>query len=158
MPAAIAAAREATGKPVIVYPNSGEAWDARRRAWTGQSRFSAGLPRQWIAAGARIAGGCCRVRPADIAVIAGAATGPPCARRLRLTCPAGGGAAPGRLASSAHISIRFKYNQRQCARRFEQALITPRDESWPDLSEPIDAEYERFIFGGPFGSSAQIVH
>jgi homocysteine S-methyltransferase len=71
--AAIAAAREATGKPVIVYPNSGEAWDARRRAWTGQSRYSAGLPRQWIAAGARIAGGCCRVRPADIAVIAEAA-------------------------------------------------------------------------------------
>jgi homocysteine S-methyltransferase len=70
---AIAAAREATGKPVIVYPNSGEAWDARRRAWTGRPRYSAGLPRQWIAAGARIAGGCCRVRPADIAVIAEAA-------------------------------------------------------------------------------------
>ena len=71
--AAIAAAREATGKPVIVYPNSGEDWDARRRAWTGQSRYSALEPRQWVAAGARIAGGCCRVRPADIAVIAQAA-------------------------------------------------------------------------------------
>ncbi len=64
-----------TGKPVIVYPNSGEDWDARRRAWTGQSRYSAGQARQWIAAGARIAGGCCRVRPADIAVIAQAAAG-----------------------------------------------------------------------------------
>ena len=74
VPAAIAAAREATGQPVIVYPNSGESWDARRRAWAGRSRYSAGLPRQWIAAGARIAGGCCRVRPADIAVIAQAAT------------------------------------------------------------------------------------
>jgi homocysteine S-methyltransferase len=73
--AAIAAAREVTGKPVIVYPNSGEDWDARRRAWTGQSQYSAGLPRQWIAAGARIAGGCCRVRPADIALIARAAAG-----------------------------------------------------------------------------------
>ncbi len=73
MLAAIAAAREVTGKPVIVYPNSGEDWDARRRAWTGQSRYSDGQPRQWIAAGARIAGGCCRVRPADIAVIAQAA-------------------------------------------------------------------------------------
>ncbi len=73
--AAIAAAREVTGKPVIVYPNSGEDWDARRRAWAGQSRYSAGQPRQWIAAGARIAGGCCRVRPADIAVIAQAAAG-----------------------------------------------------------------------------------
>jgi homocysteine S-methyltransferase len=73
VPAAIAAARAAAGRPVIVYPNSGEGWDARRRAWTGQSSYSAGLARQWIAAGARIAGGCCRVRPADIAVIAQAA-------------------------------------------------------------------------------------
>ncbi|MGD0108932.1 MAG: homocysteine S-methyltransferase family protein, partial [Rhodopila sp.] len=73
---AVTAAREVTGKPVIVYPNSGEDWDARRRAWTGQSRSSAGLLRQWIAAGARIAGGCCRVRPADIAVIAQAAAVP----------------------------------------------------------------------------------
>jgi homocysteine S-methyltransferase len=73
--AAIAAAREVTGKPVIVYPNSGEEWDARRRAWAGRSRYSAGQPRQWIAAGAKIAGGCCRVRPADIAVIAQAAGG-----------------------------------------------------------------------------------
>ena len=71
--AAIAVAREVTGKPVIVYPNSGEEWDARRRAWAGRSRYSAGQPRQWIAAGAKIAGGCCRVRPADIEVIARAA-------------------------------------------------------------------------------------
>jgi homocysteine S-methyltransferase len=75
VPAAIAVAREVTGKPVIVYPNSGEDWDARRRAWTGQSRYSAGLPRQWMVAGAQIVGGCCRVRPADIAAIAKAAAG-----------------------------------------------------------------------------------
>jgi homocysteine S-methyltransferase len=73
VPGAIAAARAATGKPVIVYPNSGEGWDARRRAWTGRSRYGAGQPRQWIAAGASIVGGCCRVTPADIAVIAQAA-------------------------------------------------------------------------------------
>lgn len=73
VPAAIAAAREVTGKPVIVYPNSGEEWDARRRAWAGRSAYSAAQPGQWIAAGAKIAGGCCRVRPADIAVIARAA-------------------------------------------------------------------------------------
>jgi homocysteine S-methyltransferase len=75
VPAAIAAAREVTGKPVIVYPNSGEEWDARRRAWTGRSGYSAAQPRQWIAAGATIVGGCCRVRPADIAAIARAAAG-----------------------------------------------------------------------------------
>jgi homocysteine S-methyltransferase len=66
---AITAAREVTGKPVIVYPNSGEEWDARRRAWAGQSGYSPGLPRQWMTAGATIIGGCCRVRPADIAQI-----------------------------------------------------------------------------------------
>ncbi len=73
VPAAVAIAREVTGKPVIVYPNSSEEWDARRRAWTGRSGYSAAQPRQWIAAGASIAGGCCRVRPGDIAVIAKAA-------------------------------------------------------------------------------------
>jgi len=74
VPEAIAAAREATAKPVIVYPNSGEEWDARRRAWTGRPRYSAAQPRQWIAAGAQIAGGCCRVRPADIKEIARSAS------------------------------------------------------------------------------------
>jgi homocysteine S-methyltransferase len=58
----------ATGKPVIVYPNSGERWDGR--GWVGQSRFSARLASQWIAAGARIIGGCCRVGPADITDLA----------------------------------------------------------------------------------------
>lgn len=57
------------GKPVIVYPNSGERWDALRRKWIGPSRFGADLAAQWIAAGARIVGGCCRVGPADIAAI-----------------------------------------------------------------------------------------
>ncbi|OBF66817.1 homocysteine S-methyltransferase [Mycobacterium sp. 852002-51971_SCH5477799-a] len=59
----------AVGKPVIVYPNSGERWDALRHSWIGPSRFGADLAAQWIAAGARIVGGCCRVGPGDIAVI-----------------------------------------------------------------------------------------
>jgi homocysteine S-methyltransferase len=65
------------GKPIIVYPNSGERWDGQRRAWIGPSRFSESsgqLARQWVAAGARIVGGCCRVRPADIAELAKAVT------------------------------------------------------------------------------------
>ena len=66
---AVAVARQ-TGKPVIVYPNSGERWDSARRAWVGQSRFSAELAPEWVSAGARIVGGCCRVRPADIAAVA----------------------------------------------------------------------------------------
>jgi homocysteine S-methyltransferase len=62
------------GKPVIVYPNSGERWDALRRKWIGPSRFGADLATQWIAAGARIVGGCCRVGPADIADLRRACT------------------------------------------------------------------------------------
>jgi S-methylmethionine-dependent homocysteine/selenocysteine methylase len=60
-------ARQVTDKPVIVYPNSGEEWDGRRRTWIGEAGWSADLPAQWVAAGARIVGGCCRVMPDDIA-------------------------------------------------------------------------------------------
>ena len=28
-----------TGKPVVVYPNSGERWDAAARGWRGRSTF-----------------------------------------------------------------------------------------------------------------------
>jgi homocysteine S-methyltransferase len=75
--AAIAIARDATGKPVIVYPNSGEEWDAQQRVWVGTSQHSAQQAQQWVADGARIVGGCCRVRPADIENIAGAVAGAP---------------------------------------------------------------------------------
>lgn len=67
---AIQIAREVTDKPVIVYPNSGEEWDGPRRVWTGKARWSSDLPPQWVAAGARIVGGCCRVMPDDIAELA----------------------------------------------------------------------------------------
>jgi homocysteine S-methyltransferase len=79
--AAIATARDVTGKPVIVYPNSGEEWDAQQRTWVGTSQHSAQQAQQWVADGARIVGGCCRVRPADIdniarAVVAAQGRGP----------------------------------------------------------------------------------
>lgn len=73
--AAIATARDATGKPVIVYPNSGEGWDAQRRTWVGLSQHSAQQAQQWVADGARIVGGCCRVSSADIRNIARAVVG-----------------------------------------------------------------------------------
>ncbi|HEY3714890.1 MAG TPA: homocysteine S-methyltransferase [Jatrophihabitantaceae bacterium] len=59
-----------SGKPAVVYPNSGEGWDADARAWTGSSAFEADAVTGWIEAGARLVGGCCRVSPADIARLA----------------------------------------------------------------------------------------
>ncbi len=67
---AIAVAREVTGGPVVVYPNSGEEWDPARRRWRGGNRFDAGAARGWYAAGARLIGGCCRVGPEGIAALA----------------------------------------------------------------------------------------
>lgn len=64
------ATASALGKPVIVYPNSGERWDALRHKWIGAPRFSADLAVRWIAAGARVVGGCCRVGPTEIAELA----------------------------------------------------------------------------------------
>lgn len=58
------------GKPVVVYPNSGESWDATERRWVGPGRFAAEEVRDWVDAGARLVGGCCRVRPVDIAALA----------------------------------------------------------------------------------------
>jgi homocysteine S-methyltransferase len=75
--AAVEIARDVTAKPVIVYPNSGEDWDGERRRWVGNSRWSAELAPQWVAAGARIVGGCCRVRPDDIAALAAAVSSEP---------------------------------------------------------------------------------
>lgn len=67
----IHAARIAGGKPVIVYPNSGEIWDAATRTWHGRPdpvRFG-DLAREWFAAGAQAVGGCCRTGPAHIAAV-----------------------------------------------------------------------------------------
>ncbi|MEU1473005.1 homocysteine S-methyltransferase [Streptomyces sp. NPDC005761] len=68
--AAVRAAAEATGKPVVVYPNSGERWDAEGRRWAGGATFDPGRVRAWQSAGARLVGGCCRVGPATIAELA----------------------------------------------------------------------------------------
>ncbi|MCX3060873.1 homocysteine S-methyltransferase, partial [Streptomyces sp. GXMU-J5] len=38
---AVRVAARVTGRPVVVYPNSGERWDAVARCWTGASTFSA---------------------------------------------------------------------------------------------------------------------
>ncbi|MET9362313.1 homocysteine S-methyltransferase [Streptomyces sp. NPDC006632] len=67
---AVPLAASASGKPVVVYPNSGERWDAERRRWTGDVSFDAARADEWTASGARLVGGCCRVGPALIAQVA----------------------------------------------------------------------------------------
>lgn len=64
------ASAAASGKPVVVYPNSGEGWDAVARQWTGSPGISTDAVPGWVEAGARLVGGCCRVRPEHIAAIA----------------------------------------------------------------------------------------
>ncbi|MGJ5752560.1 homocysteine S-methyltransferase [Streptomyces puniciscabiei] len=66
---AVEIAARVTGKPVVAYPNSGEAWDAEARAWTGRTRFGAAQVKTWRDAGARLIGGCCRVGPEGITSI-----------------------------------------------------------------------------------------
>lgn len=58
-------AANVSGKPAVVYPNSGEAW--QQRAWAGEARFDPDAAPGWVSAGARLVGGCCRVTPQDIA-------------------------------------------------------------------------------------------
>ena len=57
----------APGKPIVVYPNSGEAYDAGSGRWTGSAgRTLAAWAPRWLEAGARLIGGCCRTGPSDI--------------------------------------------------------------------------------------------
>ncbi len=67
---AVEIAARTTGKPVVVYPNSGETWDARAGSWRGRATFDPARVRAWQAAGARLIGGCCRIGPARIEELA----------------------------------------------------------------------------------------
>lgn len=67
----IAAAQSATRKPIFVYPNSGEVWDAANRRWTGKSDPTdyGALASAWFRADAQAVGGCCRTTPAHIRAV-----------------------------------------------------------------------------------------
>lgn len=61
-----------TAKPIVVYPNIGEQYDATTKTWHGASSgetysFNA---HHWYECGARLIGGCCRTKPVDIKSIA----------------------------------------------------------------------------------------
>jgi homocysteine S-methyltransferase len=61
-----------TSKPIIVYPNSGEQWDAVHRCWQGDGQIQAfgELAARWQSAGAQWIGGCCRTGPAHVRAVA----------------------------------------------------------------------------------------
>jgi len=70
--AALKTLRPLTDKCLVVYPNSGESWNAERREWEGgrvQGEGLRGKVGEWWGAGARMIGGCCRVGPGDIGVM-----------------------------------------------------------------------------------------
>ena len=63
--------RGAPTKPIVVYPNSGETYDAKNRAWTGVSDPPdfGGAAVGWFKRGASLIGGCCRTGPHHIRVL-----------------------------------------------------------------------------------------
>jgi homocysteine S-methyltransferase len=67
---AVRTAVTVTGLPGVAYPNRGEAWDNAAHTWTGSGTFAPDEVSSWIAAGAQLVGGCCRVGEDDIAGIA----------------------------------------------------------------------------------------
>ena len=66
--------RAATDKPLVAYPNSGDAYDPVAKTWRPVrgperfTRFTASAP-AWLDAGVRLIGGCCRTTPVDTAVL-----------------------------------------------------------------------------------------
>lgn len=68
-------ARAAAGRPVVVYPNSGEGWDAVHRTWVATVTSPHFPVDRWVHDGARLVGGCCRVTPDDIAAMAAQLSG-----------------------------------------------------------------------------------
>jgi homocysteine S-methyltransferase len=73
----VATAAESSRKPAVVYPNSGESWDAAARSWAGTATFGPEHAAVWVASGARLVGGCCRVGPGAIRQLARSAPGWP---------------------------------------------------------------------------------
>jgi homocysteine S-methyltransferase len=68
----IDAIREGSGKRIVVYPNSGERWDAAARRWRGEAareRFLE-LACEWSRRGVWAIGGCCRIGPEMIRALA----------------------------------------------------------------------------------------
>ena len=67
---AVGTAVAVTGLPAVAYPNRGGSWDAEAKRWAYGDPLDLDLVAGWLAAGARLLGGCCGNGPADIAALA----------------------------------------------------------------------------------------
>ena len=63
--------RAVPDKTIIAYPKSGETYSAEDNAWSGTvtAHDCAAAAVTWVAAGAGIVGGCCRMGPEHIRAI-----------------------------------------------------------------------------------------
>jgi len=71
VPGLITRMTQLTEKPVIVYPNSGESYDAVTKSWSGIADpvdFGEAA-KEWYDLGARLIGGCCRTGPEHVRAI-----------------------------------------------------------------------------------------
>ncbi|KAK9807910.1 hypothetical protein WJX73_000567 [Symbiochloris irregularis] len=66
--------RAQSRKLLLAYPNSGEGYVSSQQGWDGMPDLTAeqygSAARQWVAAGARLIGGCCRTTPDHIRGVA----------------------------------------------------------------------------------------
>jgi homocysteine S-methyltransferase len=60
--------KKVTALPIVVYPNSGETYDACCKVWHGSKEKNTygEWAQEWYKAGASMIGGCCRTTPNDI--------------------------------------------------------------------------------------------
>ncbi|MBT8220342.1 MAG: homocysteine S-methyltransferase family protein, partial [Bacteroidia bacterium] len=62
-----------TNKKIVVYPNSGEVFNAQNKTWSGISdpNTYVHMVKEWIELGADIIGGCCRIGPEHVRSVKG---------------------------------------------------------------------------------------
>jgi len=68
IPSLIREIKKNSGKPIIVYPNSGEVYDPVTNTWHGETSCDAfgHQSKTWLENGASLIGGCCRTTPDHI--------------------------------------------------------------------------------------------
>lgn len=68
---AIQVMKSSTIKPLLVYPNKGEKYDAVMKVWqlsSSSCQYKEKI-KEWLDSGASLIGGCCRTTPEDIATV-----------------------------------------------------------------------------------------